>query len=631
MCGICGQFNFRDRAPVDPAAIRRMANAIVHRGPDDDGYFVSDGLGLGFRRLSIIDLSGGHQPMTDAEESIRVVFNGEIYNFPELRRELEDQGHVFRTQSDTEVIIHGYKQWGTEVLNRLNGMFGLAIWDERHQRLVLARDAAGIKLVYYRVDGGSLLFASEIRSILAALERPPEVDVTALNLFLRYRYTPSPLTIYAGIRKLAPGTMAVFEGGNWREERWYRFRPNRLAVPRSDGEAGEELLAIYKRALKRHLLSDVPVGLLLSGGVDSGLLLGLMNLGGSAWPTFTVGYSKAEYRNDELSEAEETARIFDARHVRVELSRETFERTLPRIVASVEEPIATSSIVPMYFVCQRAREDVKVALMGQGPDELFGGYTRHLGIRYGAAWRRLPGWARHGIEGGVRRLPRNAALKRGIYALGVDSRMQRYQNALSIMPGAMVDGLFQEDLLPRGAGDTVREIWGDLEPEMEGSDELGGFQVLELRSSLPDELLMYADKLSMAHSLEVRVPFLDKEVVEYVEALPESFKVRHGRRKWLHRRVCEGFLPRSIIARKKRGFAVDVVDSWFKGAFGSNIDSYLLDGASQLSTFLKPKAVQRLLVEHRSGKADNHKMLFSLVVFEEWLRYNQTQVGNVRA
>ncbi|MFO1128782.1 MAG: asparagine synthase (glutamine-hydrolyzing) [Rhodospirillales bacterium] len=631
MCGICGQFNFRHRTPVDPGRIRRMADAIVHRGPDDEGYFFSAGLGLGFRRLSIIDLEGGHQPMADAEEQVWVVFNGEIYNFPELRRELEEHGHVFRTQCDTEVIIHGYKQWGTDVLNRLNGMFGLAIWDERRRRLVLARDAAGIKLVYYRVEGGSVLFASEMRAILSVLERTPEVDVTAVNLFLRYRYTPSPLTIYDGIRKLAPGTMAVFENGTWREERWYRFRPDRHRVPRSDGEAREELLAIYKRALKRHLLSDVPVGLLLSGGVDSGLLLGLMSLHGRDWPGYTVGYGKGEYRDDELDDAAETARIFGGRHLRVELSRETFERALPRIVACVEEPIATSSIVPMYFVCQRAREDVKVALMGQGPDELFGGYTRHLGIRYGAAWRRIPGWARHRIESGIQRLPRNAALKRGVYALGVPGRMQRYQNALSIMPGADVDGLFHDDLLPPGAGDTVREIWSDLEPEMEGSDELGGFQVLELRSSLPDELLMYADKLSMAHSLEVRVPFLDREVVEYVEALPETLKVRRGRRKWLHREVCEAFLPRSIIARKKRGFAVDVVDAWFQSAIGSNVDDYLLDRGSRMSAFLKPAAVQRLLTEHRSGQADNHKMLFSLVVFEEWLRHDRAQVAHVPA
>ena len=620
MCGICGQYHFTDRQPVAPATVKAMTATLIPRGPDDEGYFFAGALGLGFRRLSIIDLEGGHQPMSDREESVWVVFNGEIYNFPELRHELEGLGHVFRTRCDTEVIIHGYKQWGAEVFNHLNGMFGLALWDARRQRLILARDAMGIKLVYYRVDGGSVLFGSELRAILAALPERPAVDVTALNLFLRYRYTPSPLTLYQGIHKLAPGTMAIFENGDWRVERWYRFQPQPFSPAKSDAEAKEELLDIYKRALKRHLLSDVPLGLLLSGGVDSGLLLGLMSLYDDAWPTYTAGYGKSAYKDDELSDAAETAHIFSAKNVSVELSRETFERSLPKIVSVLEEPIATSSIVPMYFVCERARQDVKVALMGQGPDELFGGYTRHLGVHYGGYWRSVPAWLRKGIEAGIHFLPRNEALKRGVDSLGIEDRMRRYQQVFSIMPGSTVDSLFRDGLLPEGAGDRVREFWQDLEAEMEGTDELCGFQVLEIRSSLPDELLMYADKLSMAHSLEVRVPFLDREIVEYVERLPANFKIRYGQRKWLHRQVCEGFLPETVLRRKKRGFAMNVVDEWFQNSLSSNMDGYLLDGHSLMFGFLQPEAVGRLLEEHRSGKCDNHKILFSLVVFEEWLR-----------
>jgi asparagine synthase (glutamine-hydrolysing) len=623
MCGICGQYNFQEPKPVAPATVKAMANAIVHRGPDDEGYFFSGALGLGFRRLSIIDLEGGHQPMSDREESVWVVFNGEIYNFPELRRELESLGHAFRTRSDTEVIVHGYKQWGADVLNRLNGMFGLAIWDDRRKKLILARDAAGIKLIYYKVDSGSVWFGSELRAVLAAFPDRPGIDVTALNLFLRYRYTPSPLTLYKGIRKLAPGTMAVFENGTWAVERWYQFRPHRFSPLKSDSEAAEELLEIYKRSLKRHLISDVPVGLLLSGGVDSALLLGLMSLYGDAWHTYTVGYGQSAYKDDELADAAETAAIFSARNVQVELSRDTFERSLPKIVSVLEEPIATSSIVPMYFVCERAREDVKVALVGQGPDELFGGYTRHLGIQYGAYWRRVPGWLRRSLEAGINSLPRNEALKRGVYSLNIEERMQRYQNVFSILPGDSIDGLFREGLLPDGAGDSIRQFWTDLEPEMEGSDELGGFQVLEIRSSLPDELLMYADKLSMAHSLEVRVPYLDKEVVEYAARLPASLKVRLGQRKWLHRKVCEEFLPQPILQRKKRGFAVNVVDEWFNSSLSGRLNGYLLDGSSRMFQFLRPDAVRRLLEDHRAGRQDNHKILFSLVVFEEWLRSNQ--------
>ncbi|MEA3275190.1 MAG: asparagine synthase (glutamine-hydrolyzing) [Pseudomonadota bacterium] len=623
MCGICGQYNFRDQKPVSPAVIKAMTDTLVPRGPDDEGYHVSGALGLGFRRLSIIDLEGGHQPMSDTERSVWVVFNGEIFNFPELRKELETFGHRFRTRCDTEVILHGYKQWGSEVFHRLNGMFGVAIWDEAPKRLVLSRDAMGIKLVYYRVDDCSVLFGSEIRPILAALPDRPDVDPTALNIFLRYRYTPSPLTLYRDIRKLAPGTMAVFENGEWSVQRWYRFKPQHFSPPKSDVEARDELLEIYQRALKRHLISDVPVGLLLSGGMDSGLLLGLMSLYGESWPTYTVGYGRTAYNDDELVDAAETARIFSARNASVELSRDTFEQALPKIVTVLEEPIAASSIVPMYFVCERARRDVKVALVGQGPDELFGGYTRHLGVHYGRYWRSLPRLLRSPIEVGIQRLPRSEALKRGAYSLGIENRLERYQHVFSIMPGSTIDALFQDGLLPPGAGDSVRELWEDLADEMEGTDELGGFQVLEIRSSLPDELLMYADKLSMAHGLEVRVPFLDREIVEYVERLPASFKVRRGQRKWLHRRVCEKFLPPPILNRKKRGFAVNVVDDWFQGSLSSSMDGYLMSDESLIFEHLKPEGVRRLLQEHRMGRCDNHKILFSLVVFEEWLRASQ--------
>ena len=631
MCGICGQYNFGNGRPASRATVAAMSQSIAHRGPDDDGFHYSGSLGLGFRRLSIIDLAGGHQPMSDAQESVWVAFNGEIYNFPELRRELEGLGHQFRTRSDTEVIVHGYKQWGSAVLNHLNGMFGLAIWDERARRLVLARDPAGIKLVYYRVDNGSVVFGSELRAVLAALPQRPVLDTTALNLFLRYRYTPAPLTLYDGVHKLAPGTMAVFEQGAWRVERWYRYEPQALPSTTSDAEATEELADIYGRAMKRHLLSDVPVGLLLSGGMDSGLLLALMNQHGSAWPTYTVGYGREGFKDDELDDAAATARHFGARHAQVELSRQSFEASLPHIVSVLEEPIASSSIVPMYHVCARARQDVKVALIGQGPDELFGGYTRHLGVRYGEHWRRMPGWLRKALAAGIERLPRNEALKRGVASLDVADRMRRYRDVFSLMPGAEVDGLFHDGLLQDDAGERVLSYWQDLAPEMAGCDELGAFQVLELRSSLPDELLMFGDKLSMAHGLELRVPYLDREVVEYAQRLPAAFKVRYGQRKWLHRRVCERLLPAEFLARKKRGFAVNVVDDWFSGSLAGKIGDYLQDEQSLMYGWLQPAAVRRLLDEHRSHRRDNHKALFSLVVLEEWLRSEQAPAARPTA
>jgi asparagine synthase (glutamine-hydrolysing) len=412
--------------------------------------------------------------------------------------------------------------------------------------------------------------------------------------------------------------MMTFEDGAYRVTRWYEYKPTPFAPMKSDGEAREELLEIYKRAINRHLLSDVPVGLLLSGGLDSGLLLALMNLNGKGWPTYTVGYG-ASFADDELVDAAETAAMFGAKHSEIRIDHVTFERTLPKIVSCLEEPIASSSIVPMYFVCQRARQDVTVALTGQGPDELFGGYRRHLGVRYGAMWGGLPGWMREPIASAISALPRNETLKRGVYALGVSDRLRRYQHVLSILPGNEVDGLFQDGVLNPEAGDAILGSWNDLTPLMEGTDELGGLQYIELRSTLPDELLMYSDKLSMAHSLELRVPYLDKEVVEYAERLPARFKIRNSSRKWIHRQVCSSFLPRPLLTRKKRGFAVNVVDAWFQDARG-NMEDIFRDPSSLMYEYLRPQAVQSLLAQHRSRQSDNHKMLFSLVVFEEWLR-----------
>jgi asparagine synthase (glutamine-hydrolysing) len=620
MCGIAGQFNFQRRDPVDRATIVRMARSIAHRGPDDEGFFIAGPIGLGFRRLSIIDLASGHQPMSDAEETVWVIFNGEIYNYKELRRELQSKGHRFKTNCDTEVIVHGYKEWGTRVFDHLNGMFGLAIWDVPNQRLVVARDALGIKLVYYKIDNGTLTFGSEIRSILAAGDSQPAIDPAALKLFLQFRYTPSPLTIFQGIRKLAPGTMLVVEKGHCREERWYNFMPTPFSKPKKEKEATQELLELYKGAVRRHLLSDVPVGVLLSGGLDSGLLLALMNEHGSSWPAYTIGYGKS-FADDELFDAAETASLLGACHVTVRLDQSEFERSLPQIVRCLEEPIAASSIVPMYFISKRARQDVKVALVGQGPDELFGGYKRHLGVRYGELWRGLPSSLRSMIGLAVNGLPRSETLKRGVYSLNTEDRLKRYQDVFSLAPADTIGALFRKGVFPEKQGDQgLVQYWRDLAPQMEQTDELGGFQLLEIRSSLPDELLMYADKLSMAHSLEVRVPYLDRTVVEYVQRLTANFKVRNTTRKWLHRRVCQNYLPRQILRRKKRGFAVNVVDDWFRSSLGGEISELLLDDSSLMFNLLKPESVRDLLSNHRSGRRDNHKLLFSLVMLEQWLR-----------
>lgn len=619
MCGICGQYNFKDQTPVIPQTIETMTRSLIHRGPDDEGFYISGPVGLGFRRLSIIDLAGGHQPMSDFEKSVWVIFNGEIYNFPCLKRELEGFGHVFRTRSDTEVIVHGYKQWGEKVFNHLNGMFGVAIWDVRRKKLLLARDATGIKSIYYKLDANQLFFGSEIRPLLALERIRPDVDAVALNLFLRYRYTPSPLTVFQGIKKLAPGSCLIVESGTARVERWWNFMPVPFSPMPTVEESEEELLAIYLRAVKRHLISDVPVGLLLSGGLDSSLLLALMNHYGNGWKTYTVGYGES-FKDDELSDAAQTATLLDASNTPVRIDQNTFEETLSEIISALEEPIASSSIVPMYHVCKRAREDVKVALIGQGPDELFGGYTRHLGVRYGHYWRILPQGARSILSSFLSKVSSKEYVRRGVYSLGISERIKRYQQIFSLVPGDGFDDLFRDGVLPNGAEDQILKCWDDLIPLMTHTDEMGGFQFLEIRSSLPDELLMYADKLSMQHGLELRVPYLDREIVEYVERLPASFKVNMFSRKWLHRRICRKFLPPAVVNRKKRGFAVNVVDEWFKASMSSKMNSILLDESSMIYKYLNPSSIIKLLQDHRNGSQDNHKLLFSLVVLEKFLR-----------
>jgi asparagine synthase (glutamine-hydrolysing) len=546
------------------------------------------------------------------------VFNGEIYNFLELRKELEGYGHHFRTRSDTEVILHGYKQWGVNVLEHLNGMFGLAIWDEKNRRLMLARDRLGIKPLYYRLNQNRILFGSEIRALTAHDGEKPEVDAAGMNLFLRYRYTPAPLTAFKGIKKLAAGTRLVIENGAPRVERWWKFRPVPFDPMPTIEEAEQAVLDLYRKAVKRQLISDVPVGLFLSGGLDSGLLLGLMTETKSDWNAYTVGFGN-EFGRDELAKAAETARHFESRNVAIELTRHEFESGLQKAVSAVEEPVAADSIVPMYFLCQRARQDVKVALMGQGPDELFGGYRRHVFAKYGAYARLLPDSSKSLVRFGLSYALGNTTATRLVASLDGKDAITRYRNVFSQAPGASVNALFQDGVLTADGDNDLFNCWHGLAPLMAHTDELGGLQFLELRSSLPDELLLYADKLSMAHGLEVRVPYLDHEIVEYVERLSSSFKVRNGSRKWLHRRLCRHYLPSRLVNRSKIGFETPSGE-WFRDSMSGTLADFVADRESQIYRFLRRDAIQSLFQEHQTGRSHHPDLLFSLLALEVWLR-----------
>lgn len=625
MCGICGRFNYKTGKPAVEGEMLEMARTIAHRGPDDEGSLVDGPLGFGFRRLSIIDIEGGHQPMRGADGSTWLVFNGEIYNFKELRKELSGKGHSFSTRSDTEVILRAYAEWGIECLERLDGMFGLAIWDGAARRLVVARDRFGIKGVYFADDEDGIVFGSEMRAVLRGLAARPGVDPGAMRLFLKYRYFPAPTTPLAGVRKLAAGTCLVVDAAGERLVRWYAGPPRTGDERDAAGaglrieEAEEELARLYRKAVKSQLVSDVPVGLLLSGGVDSALLLALMSREGQGWNTYTVGFGDG-YADDELGFARASAAAFCSKHESVLLSRPDFEAALPRVVSCLEEPVATASIVPMFAVCAKAREGVKVALVGQGPDEIWGGYARHLGLRYSAAWRALPSGLRGAAGALATRLSPSETIRRGLAALGEVKRSLRYEKAFSLATEEESSALFREDA---GGGDPTEamlSLWTDLDPWISGLDEVGAFQFLETRFSLPDELLMYTDKMSMAHSIELRVPYLDKAVVEFSESLPDSLKIRRGKRKYLHKRVAARMLPKEIVNRKKRAFSSNVVDSWFRDSADGRFAEELDDPEARIYAFLDRRAVGVLLAEHRNGRRDNHKLLFSVLVLEEWLR-----------
>ncbi len=618
MCGICGEYNYQSKDPVAEEDIRLMTGSMVHRGPDDEGYHISGPLGLGFRRLSIIDLKSGQQPMSDREGKVWVVSNGEIYNFPELRKELEGHGHVFRTNSDTEVIVHGYKQWGNDVLKRLNGIFGMAIWDENKKKLILARDRLGIKPLYYQKDGRKLAFASEIRALHSRPGSGRKIDPLSLNQFLRYRYVPAPNTLFEGISKLAPGTMLVVENGGCRIERWWLFKPSVFDPLPSIEEAEEELHGLYSNAIKRQLISDVPVGLLLSGGLDSGLILGFLQSMGSSIRTYTVGF-EGDFERNELKSAARSAELMGFDNISVELDQKTYNESLSKAIAFTEEPIASPAIVPMYHVSKRARQDVKVVLTGQGPDELIAGYKRHVALHYGHFWRQTPGVIRNPLKKILGRVKSSEALIRGLYSLDVADRDARYEQILSILASEEVNGMFKQEVLSDQREEKLMAWRQDLAPLVADTDELGGFHFYELSSSLPEEQLIFGDKMSMAHGLEARVPFLDHDIVEYVTRLPASYKVRWFKRKYLHKRICERVLPKEIINRGKIGFATPV-DEWFSQSMNSKLNKVLLDPGARIYEYLDYPKVRGLITQHIDGRRNNHKILFNLVVCELCIR-----------
>jgi asparagine synthase (glutamine-hydrolysing) len=620
MCGICGAFDLKG-APVSPELITRMSSSIAHRGPDGDGFYVPGRIGLGHRRLSIIDLEGGAQPMTNEDDTLQIIFNGEIYNFVELREELQQAGHIFKTRSDTEVILHGYEQWGTDCTRKFNGIFAFAIWDSKNERLLLARDHLGVKPLYYAVVGSRVVFASEIKALLEDPECPREVDLEALGQLFTLRYVPSPRTLFRGISKLPPAHWMMVDSEGIKLQRFWNWKPQ---IREHYDES--ELIATYQDlvedAVRLQMRSDVPVGLFLSSGVDSGVLLSLMRQHNNGpIRTFTIGFEQGE-RSNETDDARDLARYFGADHEELIIGPKDYQKYYERYLFDLEEPVGNESAAAFYFVSKIASRKVKVALTGQGADEPWAGYPRHIGAALSGSYSRLPSMLTDGfLLPVVMKGSRNQSFRRAVNSLSERDALTRFVKIYSFYTSEMKGRLFQPWLLQEISADGVeaRRVLSRLQNEVSGLDPLSQMTYIDTRANLPDDLLMVGDKTAMANSLEARVPFLDYRVVEFAESLPPSLKLRRLHGKYLHKKAAEKWLPRNVVFRKKKGFA-NPVDSWLRDQMKAFVGDCLLSADSATGRYFDRRYMRELVADHEAGRQNYLRHIYLLISFELWHR-----------
>ncbi len=621
MCGIVGAVHLTGAEPT-PELLRRMTATLRHRGPDDEGVWTGGAVGLGMRRLAVIDLSPrAAQPMANEDGSLRLVFNGEIYNFQALRAELEARGHVFRSGGDAETVLHLYEQHGTDCLRFLRGMFAFALWDEDRRSLFLARDRLGKKPLVYYQDDAVFLFASEPKALLQHPRVRAEADPEALHHFLAWGYVPAPRSAFRGIRKLPPAHFLVVRAGQASLARYWSLR---YTPKRTEDEAtlAEELEARLAEAVRLRLISDVPLGALLSGGVDSSTVVALARRFTSGpLSTFSVGFEQPEY--DELEHARAVARHLATDHHQVVVKPDVV-RLLPRLVWHYGEPFADSSAVPTMALCESARDLVTVALSGDGGDEAFLGYDRYRAARLAEWPDRMPLAVRRALAGAAGRLPaaspksRTTRLRRFLETLPLDPR-RRYARWMAVLDEPARRDLYTTDFAARVAGiDPVR----DLEVAWEASDAPTFVEAaahVDVTRYLPDDLLVKMDIASMAASLEVRSPFLDHEVVEFAARLPAGMKLRGLAAKHLLKRVMRDALPPGILRRPKMGFGAPI-EHWLRHELRATAFDLLLDARARDRGYFRPEVVRRYLEDHVGGRAARHQALWSLLVLEAWHR-----------
>ncbi len=620
MCGICGIFD-RSGKTINRATLERMNTVIKHRGPDGEGYFVDGEIGLGHRRLSIIDVEGGAQPIYNEDGTVQIVFNGEIYNFVELHKELETDGHRFKTRSDTEVIIHAYEKWGADCVNHFNGMFAFAIWDKRKKELFMARDHLGIKPLYHALVGDRLVFASEVKALLQVPGCPREIDMDALAELFTFRYVPSPKTLFSGIFKLPPGHVMRATKNGIKINRYWNWVPQ-LRKNWREQELIEEYQTLLEDTVRIQLRSDVPLGLFLSSGVDSGVLLAIMSKY-STGPvqTFTIGFEGGAKTN-EVEDAGETARKFGAEHYHMMVSSRDYASYFERYMSDLEEPVGHEPAPAFYFLSKITSERVKVALTGQGADEPWAGYDRYLGVKLSTFYSRLPHLITEHLAPLIAKVPGPMErLKRGITSLSEPDILTRFAKIYSFfsadMKAQLYKGILKErfEAAPYSKMETLRR----LQKDVQHLDPLTQMLYIDTRANLPDDLLMVADKTSMANSLEVRVPFLDYRLVEFIESLPPTLKLHWATGKYLHKKALTKWLPQETVYRKKKGFAHPIAD-WLRSSMKPLVEDCLLSSDSSLSQYFDQDYIRQLYSRHLEGKEQYMRHIYLLMSLELWHR-----------
>jgi asparagine synthase (glutamine-hydrolysing) len=623
MCGIAGKFVYDASASIDRRLLQSMTDAVVHRGPDADGYYLGPGIALGHRRLRIIDLVTGDQPLANEDGSVRVIFNGEIYNFEELRRALEARGHAFRTRSDTEVIVHGYEEWGDRAVERFRGMFAFALWDERRRRLLLARDRAGVKPLHYAELPDGIVFGSEIKSLIEDPDVPRDWSAEAIDAFLTLLYIPAPRTVFDAIRKLPAAHYLVAERGSVTLHRYWDLEFGGNAGRQALGTITEEqelhdIDEALREAVRLRLISDVPLGAFLSGGIDSSAVVRYMvETSDAPVVTTSVGFGQATF--DELAYAESVARYLGC-EFHPQIANPQIEQLLPKLAWHFDEPFADSSAVPTYYVSAAARSLVTVALSGDGGDELWAGYARHRVEQWRGRACKVLGRAAPLAAFVARALPLSVKGARALRHLALrPDKWYALQHAYGLFEPEAKPALYSDGFTAAARQADPFAPFRDAWQSCRSADPVDRAMYVDFRTYLPDDIMTKVDRMSMAVSLEAREPLLDHLLLERTAAVPSALKLKNGTTKYLLRRLLERRVPQAILERKKHGFDAPI-GAWLHGPLAEMTADLLTDGRLRARGLFRQAEVDRLWKEHRSGRGDHAHRLWQLLMLELWFR-----------